>query len=207
MAAAASGPSWNARARFCHRRTRRSLAPDPASAVKSLLIGGSETGAGWPRQNGRLLALLGPALARLRALSRLTAWGARPGLAVTVSLMAREMCAPRQRTWTLGASADRAPTPSASLLSHLPGCGPSSQFTDAETEAKHKLHQCLAIREPGTQKSSFHSCLQTGSLELPASLFLIGARYLKDGGSQWGGRGTCKTARRGLAPWLWSSIK
>ena len=87
-----------ARARLCQHRTRRSLTPDPALAVKSLLIGGSETGAGWPRQNGRLLALLGPALARLRALARLPAWGARPGLTVTVSLMAREMCAPRQRT-------------------------------------------------------------------------------------------------------------
>lgn len=70
MAAAARGPSWFARARLCQRRTRRSLAPEPALAVRRLLIGRSETGADWPVPKGRLLAT-GPARVRFQVLATL----------------------------------------------------------------------------------------------------------------------------------------
>lgn len=62
MAAAARGPSWLARARLCQRRTRRSLAPDPALAVRRFFIGGSETGADWPIPKGRLRPARAPPL-------------------------------------------------------------------------------------------------------------------------------------------------
>lgn len=43
-----------ARARLCQRRTRSSLAPEPAWAVRRLLIGRSEMGADWLVAKGRL---------------------------------------------------------------------------------------------------------------------------------------------------------
>lgn len=46
------GSGWVARARLCQRRTRLSLAPDPAWVVRSFLIGGSETSAGLAQMKG-----------------------------------------------------------------------------------------------------------------------------------------------------------
>lgn len=57
------------RARPCQRRTRRSLAPDAAWAVRRALIGRSEAGAGWPTPSGCLRASRAPPL-------RAGPWGA-----------------------------------------------------------------------------------------------------------------------------------
>lgn len=155
------GSEGLARARLCQRSTRRSLAPDPALAVRCVLIGRSETGAGWPTPNGRLPALAGPALARLGALVRTLAWAAEPSLtdSLTPATPGRCACARQPRDpWgsrTPGALTARAPPPSASLKSQSPGRRPSSQFTDEETEAKYKLHRCPETRTAWNSKAAF----------------------------------------------------
>lgn len=147
MAAAARGPSWLLRARLCQRRTRRSLAPEPACAVRRLFIGRSETDADWPIPEGRLPALSGSALARLQAFASWPEAQSRVST-LTASRAAWEMAHPQQPgprgSGTPGAPAARARSASASLQFQPPGLEPSSQFTDAETEAKYQLHQCPA---------------------------------------------------------------
>lgn len=61
--------------------------------------------------------------------------------------------------------------------------------------------------QPGIQKQSFHSSLQTCPIRIPPHTHPIAARYLKDEGSHWSERGTCKAPRTGLAPWVSSYIK
>lgn len=149
-----------ARARLCQRRTRRSLAPDPALAVRCVLIGCSETGAGWPTPKGRLPALAGPALARLPGLFRTLAWAAEPGLTVSLIPAPPGRCACAPQPWepwgsrNPGALTSRAPPPSAFLKSQSPGRRPSSQFTDEETEAKYKLQPCPETRTTWNSKKA-----------------------------------------------------
>lgn len=90
-AAGARGPSWIARARLCQRRTPRGLAPEPASAVRRLLIGHSEAGADWSAPKGRLPASGSRPRAPPSACS-LAAGDAE--LVLTVSRTALAMCAP-----------------------------------------------------------------------------------------------------------------
>nr|XP_024648567.1 uncharacterized protein LOC112426618 [Macaca nemestrina] len=58
-------------------------------------------------------------------------------------------------SWTPEGLAAGAPVPSATLQSQAPGLGPSSQFTDEETEARDKLHQCLATRAAWNSRAIF----------------------------------------------------